>query len=198
MPNFRIERCAGLTDQEVIRLSLADMEFFACLVLKYEVRLIQYIKKISQSNQEEAEDILQDAFIKVWKNLNGFDPRLTLESWIFRIVHNETISFWRKKTSYSKNNVVQLDDERLNTLSVTDDLDELDNEKLFNTIDEILPLLKQEYREVLVLKYLENKSYEEISDILKIPEGTVATRLSRAKKSFIKLATIKFDNTLFK
>lgn len=198
MPNFRIERCAGLTDQEVIRLSLADMEYFACLVLKYEVRLIQYIKKISQSNQEEAEDILQDAFIKVWKNLNGFDPRLTLESWIFRIVHNETISFWRKKTSYSKNNVVQLDDERLNTLSVTDDLDELDNEKLFNTIDEILPLLKQEYREVLVLKYLENKSYEEISDILKIPEGTVATRLSRAKKSFIKLATIKFDNTLFK
>jgi RNA polymerase sigma-70 factor (ECF subfamily) len=193
-----MERCAGLTDQEVIRLSLADMEFFACLVLKYEVRLIQYIKKISQSNQEEAEDILQDAFIKVWKNLNGFDTRLTLESWLFRIVHNETISFWRKKTSYSKNNVVRLDDERLNSLSVTEDFDELEGEKLFNTIDVILPLLKQEYREVLVLKYLENKGYEEISDILKIPEGTVATRLSRAKKSFKKLATIKFDNTLFK
>jgi len=193
-----MERCAGLSDQEVIRLSLADMEFFACLVLKYEVRLIQYIKKISQSNQEEAEDILQDAFIKVWKNLNGFDTRLTLESWLFRIVHNETISFWRKKTSYSKNNVVRLDDERLNSLSVTEDFDELEGEKLFNTIDVILPLLKQEYREVLVLKYLENKGYEEISDILKIPEGTVATRLSRAKKSFKKLANVKFDNTLFK
>jgi len=198
MVNFRMERCAGLSDQEVIRLSLADMEFFACLVLKYEVRLIQYIKKISQSNQEEAEDILQDAFIKVWKNLNGFDTRLTLESWLFRIVHNETISFWRKKTSFSKNNVVQLDDERLNSLSVTEDFDELEGEKLFNTIDVILPLLKQEYREVLVLKYLENKGYEEISDILKIPEGTVATRLSRAKKSFKKLANVKFDNTLFK
>lgn len=56
MVNFKMERCAGLTDQEVIRLSLADMEFFACLVLKYEFRLLNYIKKISQSIHDEADD----------------------------------------------------------------------------------------------------------------------------------------------
>jgi RNA polymerase sigma-70 factor (ECF subfamily) len=154
------------------------MDYFACLVLKYEIRLLSYIKKISQSNQDEAEDILQEAFIKIWKNLNGYDPRLTLESWIFRIVHNETISFWRKKTSYSKDKVVSVDDDKIKTLLIDDDI--------------------LEYREVLVLKFLEDKSYEEISDILKIPEGTVATRINRAKKSFRDLASGKFDNSIFK
>ncbi|MBK8348346.1 MAG: RNA polymerase sigma factor [Saprospiraceae bacterium] len=198
MVNFKIERCVGLSDREIIRLSLADLEYFACLVLKYEVRLLSYIKKISQSNHDEAEDILQEAFIKIWKNLNGYDPRLKLESWIFRIVHNETISYWRKKTSYSKDNIVRLDDERLHTLMAAEDVDEMAGESFFRIIEEVLPLLKQEYREVLVLKYLEDKSYIEISDILKIPEGTVATRINRAKKSFKELAGGKFDNTIFK
>lgn len=193
-----MERCVGLSDREIIRLSLADLEYFACLVLKYEVRLLTYIKKISQCNHDEAEDILQEAFIKIWKNLKGYDPRLTLESWIFRIVHNETISFWRKKTSYFKDNIVRLDDERLHSLTAVEDLDEMEGESFFRIIEEVLPLLKQEYREVLVLKYLEDKSYIEISDILKIPEGTVATRISRAKKSFKELASGKFDQSIFK
>ncbi|MBK8348213.1 MAG: RNA polymerase sigma factor [Saprospiraceae bacterium] len=157
MVNFKIERCVGLSDREIIRLSLADLEYFACLVLKYEVRLLSYIKKISQTNHDEAEDILQEAFIKIWKNLNGYDPRLKLESWIFRIVHNETISYWRKKTSYSKDNIVRLDDERLHTLMAAEDVDEMAGESFFRIIEEVLPLLKQEYREVLVLKYLEDK-----------------------------------------
>ena len=198
MSHFKTERCHGLADQEMIRLSLDDMEYFACLVLKYEIRLLGYIKKISQSNHDEAEDILQEAFIKIWKNLHGYDHRLTLESWIFRIVHNETISFWRKKTSYSKDNVVSIDDARIKTLLTTEDINHDDEDSISRLIEDILPLLKLEYREVLALKFLEDKSYEEISDILKIPEGTVATRINRAKKSFREIASGKFDNSIFK
>ena len=198
MASFKTERCSGLADREIIRLSLDDMEYFACLVLKYETRLLGYIKKISQSDQDEAEDILQEAFIKIWKNLNGYDLRLTLESWIFRIVHNETISFWRKKTSYSKDNVVSVDDDRIKALIAAEDIDPDDGDNMIKLIEDILPLLKLEYREVLILKYLEDKSYQEISDILKIPEGTVATRINRAKKSFRQLTTGKFDNSIFK
>ena len=113
MAIFKTEICKGLSDQDIVRLSLGDIEYFACLVLKYELRLLGYVKKISQCDQEEAEDILQEAFIKIWKNLNGYDPRLTLESWLFRIVHNETISFWRKKTSFGKDRTVAIDDDRL-------------------------------------------------------------------------------------
>jgi len=197
--SFKTEHCKELADREIISLSLTEIDYFACLVLRYEVRMIAYIQKISQSNSNEAEDILQEAFIKIWKNLQGYDPRLTLESWIFRIVHNETISHWRKKTSYSKDNVVQIDEERLNLLFASEDIDYVENEKqIQNIIAQVLPTLKQEYREVLVLKYLEEKSYEEISDILKIPEGTVATRINRAKKSFRELSLGKFDHTIFK
>ena len=198
MSHFKTEHCNGLADREIIRLSLDDMEYFACLVLKYEIRLLGYIKKISQSNHDEAEDILQEAFIKIWKNLHGYDHRLTLESWIFRIVHNETISFWRKKTSYSKDKVVSIDDDQIKTLLTTEDINHDDEDSISRLIEDILPLLKLEYREVLVLKFLENKSYEEISDILKIPEGTIATRINRAKKSFRDLASGKFDNSIFK
>ena len=198
MSNFKTERCHGLTDQEIIQMSLTDLEYFACLVLKYEVRLLNYIKKISQSNHDEAEDILQEAFIKIWKNLHGYDPRLTLESWIFRIVHNETISFWRKKTSYSKDKVVSIDDDRIMNSLSAENINHDDVDSVSRLIEDILPLLKLEHREVLVLKFLEDKSYEEISDILKIPEGTVATRINRAKKSFRELASGKFDNSIFK
>ena len=198
MINFKEDWCVGLSDQEVIHMALENMEYFACLILKYETRLIHYIKKISQCEQEESEDILQEAFIKIWKNLHGYDPRLSLESWIFRIVHNETISYWRKKTSFAKDHLINIDDERLSKLVAYDDKDIEESEKLYAIIEEILPLLKQEYREDLVLKYLEGKQYDEISDILKIPEGTVATRINRAKKSFRQLAVGKFDNSIFK
>ena len=198
MSNFKTERCHGLTDKEIIQMSLTDLEYFACLVLKYEVRLLNYIKKISQSKHDEAEDILQEAFIKIWKNLHGYDPRLTLESWIFRIVHNETISYRRKKTSYSKDKVVSIDDDRIMNSLSAENINHDDVDSVSRLIEDILPLLKLEYREVLVLKFLEDKSYEEISDILKIPEGTVATRINRAKKSFRELASGKFDNSIFK
>lgn len=198
MAIFKTEICKGLSDQEIVRLSLGDIEYFACLVLKYELRLLGYVKKISQSDQEEAEDILQEAFIKIWKNLNGYDPRLTLESWLFRIVHNETISFWRKKTSFGKDRTVAIDDDRLMEMFAEDQTSETNRDQTFKLIENVLPMLKQEYREVLVLKFLEDKSYEEISDILKIPEGTVATRINRAKKSFRALSAGKFDNTIFK
>jgi RNA polymerase sigma-70 factor (ECF subfamily) len=198
MASFKTDICNGLSDREIVRLSLDDVEYFVCLVLKYETRLLGYIKKISQSNQEEAEDILQDAFIKIWKNLNGFDPRLTLESWIYRIVHNETISFRRKKTSYGKDKIISIDDERLSGLIAEEQIIDAAGELPSKLIEYVLPMLRQEYREVLVLKFLENKSYEEISDILKIPEGTVATRINRAKKSFKEISAGKYDQTLFK
>ena len=198
MASFKTEICKGLSDREIVRLSLGDIAYFACLVLKYELRLLGYVKKISQSDQEEAEDILQEAFIKIWKNLNGYDPRLTLESWLFRIVHNETISFWRKRKSYGKDRTVTIDDERLLEIFAEDQTSETNIDLIYKLIENVLPMLKQEYREVLVLKFLEDKSYEEISDILKIPEGTVATRINRAKKSFRALSAGKFDNTIFK
>ena len=142
------------------------------------------------ATNEEANDILQDAFIKMWKNLNNYDDSLKLSSWVYRIVHNETISFCRKKKSFGKNKTSNPQDLFLNDLSYDDDL-EINMEMRFYLTHEVLETLPLKYREVLVLKFLETMSYDEISDVLKIPEGTVATRINRAKKMFKKIAKKK-------
>lgn len=181
------EICKGLSDNDIISKSREDIKYFACLYDRYDQRLIRYILKISQVNYEEAGDILQESFIKIWINLNEFDNNLKLSSWIYRIVHNETISYCRKKKSFGKNNSIMLD-ENMNIAYDNELLDvfgEMDN---YPITDQILNSLPLKYKEVLVLKFFEKMSYEEISDILKIPEGTVAIRISRAKKMFKKLA----------
>ena len=179
--------CNKLSDKEIIQKSLEDLDYFACLYDRYEPKLLRYIKKISMADHEEASDILQDAFIKMWKNLNSYDDSLKLSSWLYRIVHNETISFCRKKRSFGKNNKLNLEDIRLDDLPDDSDI-EVNPEMRYFLTHEILNKLALKYREVLVLKFMEEMSYEEISDVLKIPEGTVATRINRAKKMFKTIA----------
>lgn len=181
------EFCIGLSDLEIIDRAHEDIKYFACLYDHYEERLLRYILSISNLSQEDAQDILQESFIKAWINLNDFDPELKLSSWLYRIVHNETISLSRKKNSYGKNNKVDIEE---NTL-INNDFERIcdpDEEEEYQITSEILDAMPLKYREVLVLKYLERMSYEEISDVLRIPEGTVATRMNRAKKMFKKMA----------
>jgi len=173
--------CQELSDSDLILKSIENMDYFACLYDRYEQKFLRYIGRISYANHEETADILQDAFIKIWKNLNNFDPNLKVSSWLFRIVHNETISFCRKKKSFGKNRKVNPD--FLNDLPEEVD-DDIDAEARQLLTHEVLGKLAVKYREILVLRFLEKMSYEEISDVLKIPEGTVAVRINRAKKMF--------------
>ncbi|MCB2201221.1 RNA polymerase sigma factor [bacterium] len=188
--NENKEICKGLSDNEIISRAREDIKYFACLYDRYDQRLIRYILKISQASYAEASDVLQESFIKVWINLNEFDNNLKLSSWIYRIVHNETVSFCRKKKSFGKDNKVIID-ENINIAYDNELLDGFSEEDNYPITENILNSLPLKYREVLVLKFLEKMSYEDISDVLKIPEGTVAIRISRAKKMFKKLATIK-------
>ena len=181
------EICTGLSDNEVIAKSREDLKYFACLYDRYDQRLIRYILKISQASYQEANDILQESFIKVWINLNEFDNSLKLSSWLYRIVHNETVSYCRKKKSYGKNNTVIID-ENVDIAYDSDMVEDTDEEDNYLITDDILNSLPLKYKEVLVLKFFEKMSYEEISDVLKIPEGTVGIRINRAKKMFKKLA----------
>lgn len=91
------------------------------------------------------------------------------------------------KRSYGKSNVVEIDNSNLINLA-EEQPDEIDPEEKYFLTHQVLDQLELKYREVLILKFLEKMSYDEISDVLKIPEGTVAIRINRAKKVFIKLA----------
>jgi len=185
--------CDGLSDLEILRKSLEVVDYFSCLYERYEEKLMRYIKRVAFATDEEAADILQESFIKIWKNLNAFDQSLKLSSWIYRIVHNEAISFLRQKRSFGKNQNISWDDTRYADLpddTLPEEAEALEyRDKLTHRI---LAQLPEQYKEVLILKFLENMSYEEISDILKIPEGTVAVRINRAKKIFRKQAEHPF------
>lgn len=177
--------CDGLSDQEIVRKSLEAVDFFSCLYERYEERLLRYIKRVAFAGAEEAADILQDAFIKIWKNLNAYDQSLPWSSWMYRIVHNEAISSLRRKKTVGRGQQVPWD-ERLFS-GIPDDVlpeDATEPELPDKNIHQVLALLPESYREVLVLRFWENMPYDAISDILKIPEGTVATRINRAKKAF--------------
>ena len=66
--------CEEKTDEELVKLTLADQEWYLCLMRRYEAKLTRYIRRISGLNDQDLEDVLQDIFIKAYRNLNEFDP----------------------------------------------------------------------------------------------------------------------------
>ena len=174
-----------LTDQQLVDLTIKSQDNFLYLMQRYEAKLLRYIKRLSNFSHEESEDILQEAFIKIYQNINGFDKKLKFSSWVYRITHNEVISQWRKAKVRPQNITWDISDQILNNISDDFDLDqEVDQQYLQKNIKQVLGKLDTKYQEVLILKFLEEKSYKEISDILKKPMGTVATLVNRAKKQF--------------
>lgn len=182
MDRQKIEK---LSDEELVKLSLEDQENFLYLLNRYKNRLLAYIKRIANFSHEEAEDILQEVFIKIYRNLNGFDKNLKFSSWAYRIAHNEVINNYRKSKARPQNIYWDFDDNILNNISSDFDINQqVDNQYLRERIIKILNEMDIKYREVLILKYIEGRDYREISDILKKPSGTVGTLINRAKKKF--------------
>jgi len=190
------DNCRKLDDEKLVKKSLKDIKYFACLFERYEKKLVRYILRISSFSEEEANDVLQEIFLKIWKNLNRFDNSLKFSSWAYRIAHNTTVSEWKKSKSYGKDQQIKINDELFQNLPSRIDLTkEFQKENNNKEIRKILNVLPKKYSDVLVLKFLEEKNYNEISDILKKPSGTIATLIHRAKKAFRDEVRIK--NILF-
>jgi RNA polymerase sigma-70 factor, ECF subfamily len=155
---------------------------------RYETRLLAYIHRLINAPTEDAEDILQEVFIKTYENLNDFDTSLRFSSWIYRITHNHTISFYRKFKNQPSTLSTGESQTFFENLRDDTDIPNQINQKLNSKkIATLLQKLDKKYHTVLILRYLEGKDYSEISDILKKPMGTVATLLNRAKSHFKKI-----------
>ena len=85
-------------DEEIVAISLQRKEVFGVLVRRYEERLSRYLRRLGVFRKEDVEDVLQNVFLKAYRNLNAFDQRLKFSSWIYRIAHNETVSFFRARS----------------------------------------------------------------------------------------------------
>ena len=181
-----------VSDEVLAAAAVKDHRAFAEIIRRYQGKLFSYIMRISNVSREEAEDILQDSFLKVYRNLNDFDSSLKLSSWLYRITHNQVISEYRKKSVRAHGHTVDIDDTALSRLaSDIDTAREVDIKLLRQNIEGIMSDIDEKYREVLVLRFFEELSYQEISDILRKPMGTVATLVNRAKAQFDKVATAR-------
>lgn len=172
-------------DKILVKDALEDAENFAAIIDKYEKRLIRYILRILSVNTQDAEDVLQEVFIKVYENLNDFDQSLKFSSWIYRITHNHAISFYRKRKNHLETLSIDDCEEIIKRLqSEIDTKNDVESKLTKEKVKNILKKLDKKYRDALILYFLEDKSYAEISNILKKPIGTIGTLINRAKKKF--------------
>ena len=172
------------SDEELVRLTLADKNVFGLIVDRYEAKLGRYIARLGVRNPDDQLDVLQEIFLKVYRNLNGFDTSLQFSSWIYRIAHNEAISWYRKKNVRPEGHLIADSEELLSFVSAKDELADVSFDKTVNAkeVNAAIYKIDEKYREVIILRFFEHKEYEEISDILKIPVGSVGTLLHRGKK----------------
>ncbi len=123
-------------------------------------------------NEEDAIDITQEVFVKVYKGLDGFQGRSSIKTWIFSIAHNTVLNFLtRKKIDEDDIEVHFLSDGSYKKMEV--------RIKVLRAMEKLSP----EHREILKLYYFDGFSYKEIAKLLKISTGTVKSRLNRAKTS---------------
>ncbi len=172
------------SDKELVALALRERAFFGNIVERYQARLRRYITRLGVKNPDDQEDVLQEIFIKIYRNLNSFDPGLSFSSWVYRIAHNEAISWYRKLKVRPEGYLVADPDILLGLLAHDgeDPESRIEREQNAEIVQRALENLDEKYRVVLVLRYFEHLEYEDISDVLKVPVGTVGTLVHRAKK----------------
>ncbi len=171
------------TDEELVAHTLSDPNRYEYIMARYEPKLMRYVLRLAAFSKEEADDVLQETFIKTYQNLNEYDRSFKFSSWIYRIAHNEAVNALRKMNRLPRTIESKEQELIMERLAGSLDLEhELDNKLHREQLLKALEKLDGKYRDVLVLKFLEEKSYEEISDILKKPVGTVGTLINRARK----------------
>lgn len=164
-----------LSDEAIVEQTRSfDQEWYAILVERYQHKLLRYAQNIIH-DEYKATDVVQESFIKAFINLQGFDTRKKFSSWIYRIVHNEAINSIKK---HQKEISLLENFEFFSSENIEADFEQQEIVDAVQTRLKELPII---YAEPLALRYLEEKTYEEISEILHLPMGTVATRISRAK-----------------
>lgn len=181
-----------MTDNELVELSKNDPNIFGELVSRYQNRLFRYVHRISYFSDEDTEDIVQETFIKTYKSLNMFDSDLKFSSWIYQIARNATIDAIRKKQArpqamyFEEDDILKLFQSDIDVHMQTEAKNHLD------IMRKIIDSLPYKYKEVLVLRFLEEKNYEEIMDIIQKPKGTIAALINRGRKMLLEEARNRF------
>ena len=176
------ENIEEISDKDLIANALINQNDLVYLVERYQKRLLRYILRLTNVSNEEAEDILQNIFIKMYLNLNDFDSSQKFSSWLYRIAHNEIIDNYRRHKSRPQLLNIDIKDSQIKEMTAeVDILEEVSQLEMNEKVRITISKLDIKYQEVLLLKFIEEKDYKEIAFIIKKPLGTVASRINKAK-----------------
>lgn len=168
------------------RALTGDEKAYAELLEKYRGPVFNLIIRMVK-NKEEAEDLVQEAFIKAFNSLHSFNMQYAFSTWLFKIAINNSIDHFRKQKLKlcSLDKPVESKDGELKRefpdVSFAADKELLNREKTV-LIQEAINSLPEKYRLSIVYRHQEEKSYEEIAEIMEIPLGTVKARIFRARE----------------
>jgi len=183
--NKEIKTTKELSDNDLVEIiRKKNQERYSEIVDRYQKKLFVYIYRLI-GNREEAEDLLQDVFVKAYKNLNSYDTSRKFSSWIYRIAHNESVNYIKRKSLkkfISWETIVSTKD-KLDSSSEEEGADKAwIRKEVSKEVNEAIGKLPFKYKQVLTLRYYSDQSYEEIAEILGRPVNTVGTLINRAKK----------------
>jgi RNA polymerase sigma-70 factor (ECF subfamily) len=180
----------NLPDADVVALAKEGRESaFRELVRRYERPVFSLVFRLVR-DRDTAEDLAQETFVKVLNNIERYRPEFKFSSWLFKIANNVAIDHLRKRSV----DTVSLDGSRYATS--TDEmqatsvravdasqspLEELESRELGGAIERAIGSLRPEYRACILLRHVEDRSYEEIAATLDLPLGTVKTYIHRAR-----------------
>lgn len=188
MPNP--DELATLPDADVVRLAQQGRELaFRELVRRYERPVFSLVFRMVR-DRELAEDLSQDAFIKVLNHIDRYSPEFKFSSWLFKIANNVAIDHLRRRridtiSMDGSPNASSASEVEASTLELGSDqesaLEELEAKELGSSIERAIGGLRPEYRSCIMLRHVEGRSYEEIAATLDLPLGTVKTYIHRAR-----------------
>lgn len=169
------------------RAKRGDRDAYAELIEIYKDKIFQLVYRMV-GNRQDAEDIAQETFLRGYANLHMYDETYKFSTWIYRIATNLCIDRGRKKRpDFSLDEEVEAGQgmdwySRLSTKEKTPE-DIVVTQELQETVQKALSQLAPKYRSIMTLRYIEDLSLQEISDVLKLPVTTIKTRIHRGREA---------------
>lgn len=167
------------------RIQAGDTACFACLLDKYSLPIHSLILKVVR-NQEDAEELAQDTFMKVFKNIASFKGDCSFSTWIYRIAYNTAISSVRKK----KHEFLAIEDTMLDQVSeeeITNMFGQATDEERIQKLEAALERLPPDERALILLFYWKEKTVEELVTITGLTQSNIKVKLHRIRKKLFVL-----------
>jgi RNA polymerase sigma-70 factor (ECF subfamily) len=174
-------------DEQLITKALTgDQRAYELLLVRHRKAILHVVTKIVR-NREEAQDLVQETFMKAFNALVSYRSEYKFSTWLYKIAANCAIDFVRKKRieALSLDRPIETKDGQVEIElpdSTWDPEKDLVRKQKLRSIDEAIESLPDKYREVIIYRHKDDKSYEEIAGILKTPVGTVKARIFRARE----------------